>query len=127
MWRNGNRIHFQTSVQETGLPVVTGRSSSQNLYRHVFHVILVILFLFLEVTKQKQIFYFAGAYIDLLEIKMGIPRANPCSGKTNVESDAIFAEINKQLEQNPDEAKKINAIFLYNITVNGKQISEWSK
>jgi len=93
----------------------------------MFFIILVILSLFLKVTKQKQIFYFTGAYIDLLEIKMGVPRANPCSGKTNVESDAIFAEISKQLEQNPDEAKKINAIFLYNITINGEQISEWSK
>jgi len=83
--------------------------------------------LVLKIAKQKQIFYFAGAYIDLLEIKMGVPRANLCSGKTNAESDAIFAEINKQLEQNPAEAKKINAIFLYNITVNGEQISEWSK
>lgn len=90
MWRNGNRIHFQTSVLETGKPVVT------------------------------------GAYIDLLDIKMAVPRANPCSGKTNLESDAIFATMSEQVKQNPDQAKTINAIFLYNITVDGKQMSEWT-
>lgn len=52
---------------------------------------------------------------------------NPCSGKTNMESDAIFAAISEQVKQNPDQAKKVNAIFLYNITVDGKQMSEWSK
>ncbi|XP_028050598.1 peroxisomal multifunctional enzyme type 2 isoform X2 [Monomorium pharaonis] len=90
MWRNGNRIHFQTSVIETGTPVIT------------------------------------GAYIDLLEVKMGIARTNSCSGKTDIQSDAIFVTIAEKVKQNPDEAKKVNAIFLYNITVNGKQTSEWT-
>lgn len=71
--------------------------------------------------------YFAGAYIDLLEVKMGVPRANPCSGKTDMQSDAIFTAISEQVNQNRNEAKKVNAVFLYNITVNGKQMSEWSK
>ncbi|XP_011685973.1 PREDICTED: peroxisomal multifunctional enzyme type 2 [Wasmannia auropunctata] len=90
MWRNGNRIHFQTTVHETGVPVIT------------------------------------GAYIDLLEVKTGMPRANPCSGKTNLESDAIFAAIGDHVKQNPDQAKKVNAVFLYNILVDGKQMSEWT-
>ncbi|KAL0121934.1 hypothetical protein PUN28_007017 [Cardiocondyla obscurior] len=89
-WRNGNRIHFQTSVLETGKLVIT------------------------------------GAYIDLLDVRMGVPRANPCSGSENVESDAIFSVISEQVKQNKDEAKKVNAIFLYNITVGGKPKSEWT-
>ncbi|XP_070513940.1 non-specific lipid-transfer protein-like 1 isoform X2 [Cardiocondyla obscurior] len=57
---------------------------------------------------------------------MGVPRANPCSGSENVESDAIFSVISEQVKQNKDEAKKVNAIFLYNITVGGKPKSEWT-
>ncbi|XP_029679002.1 peroxisomal multifunctional enzyme type 2 [Formica exsecta] len=90
MWRNGNRIHFQTSLVETGVPVVT------------------------------------GAYIDLLDVKTKVPRANPCSGKENMQSDTIFAAIGEQVKLNPDQAKKVNAVFLYNITVGGKPISEWT-
>ncbi|GAB1867197.1 Peroxisomal multifunctional enzyme type 2 [Camponotus japonicus] len=90
MWRNGNRIHFQTSLVETNVPVIT------------------------------------GAYIDLLDVKTEIPRANPCSGKENVQSDAIFTTIGEQVKLNPDEAKKVNAVFLYNITVGGKLVSEWT-
>lgn len=90
MWRNGNRIHFQTSLVETNIPVIT------------------------------------GAYIDLLDVKMEIPRANPCSGKENVQSDAIFTTIGEQVKLNPDQAKNVNAVFLYNITVGGKPVSEWT-
>ncbi|XP_012235606.1 peroxisomal multifunctional enzyme type 2 isoform X2 [Linepithema humile] len=90
MWRDGNRIHFQTSLVESGVPVVT------------------------------------GAYIDLLDVKMEIPRANPCSGTEDVQSDAIFTAIAEQVKLNPDQAKKVNAVFLYNITVNGKPTSEWT-
>lgn len=90
MWRNGNRIHFQTSLVETGVPVVT------------------------------------GAYIDLLDVKTEVPRANPCSGKENIQSDAIFTTISEQVKLNPDQAKKVNAVFLYNITAGGKPIAEWT-
>ncbi|XP_029157565.1 peroxisomal multifunctional enzyme type 2 [Nylanderia fulva] len=90
MWRNSNRIHFQTSLVETGVPVVT------------------------------------GAYIDLLDVKTGMPRANLCSGKENLQSDAIFATMGEQVKLHPDEAKKVNAVFLYNITVGGKPTSEWT-
>ena len=55
---------------------------------------------------------------------MEIPRANLCSAKTNLDSDAIFATISEQVKQNQNEAKKVNAIFLYNITVDGKHTSE---
>lgn len=58
---------------------------------------------------------------------MEIPRANPCSGKENVQSDAIFTTIGEQVKLNPDQAKNVNAVFLYNITVGGKPVSEWSK
>lgn len=44
-----------------------------------------------------------------------------------MQSDAIFTTIGEQVKLNPDEAKKVNAVFLYNITVGGKLVSEWSK
>lgn len=58
---------------------------------------------------------------------MEAPRANPCSGTENLQSDAIFTTIGEQVKLKPDEAKKVNAVFLYNITVDGKPKSEWSK
>ncbi|XP_018360071.1 PREDICTED: peroxisomal multifunctional enzyme type 2-like isoform X2 [Trachymyrmex cornetzi] len=57
---------------------------------------------------------------------MGIPRANLCSAQTNLDSDAIFAAMSEQVKQNQNEAKKVNAVFLYNITVDGKHTSEWT-
>ncbi|XP_032676560.1 peroxisomal multifunctional enzyme type 2 [Odontomachus brunneus] len=90
MWRDNNRIHFQTSVVETGVPVVT------------------------------------GAYIDLQDVKMAVPLTNPTSLKENIQSDAIFAAINEQVKLKPDLAKKVNAVFLYIITIDGKPVAEWT-
>ncbi|XP_020283834.1 peroxisomal multifunctional enzyme type 2 isoform X2 [Pseudomyrmex gracilis] len=90
MWRNNNRIHFQTSVVETGVPVIT------------------------------------GAYIDLFDVKTGMPRVNLCAAEENIQSNAVFATIGEHVKANPDEAKKVNAVFLYNITVDKKPAVEWT-
>lgn len=58
---------------------------------------------------------------------MAIPQANPCSSKENIQSDAIFTAIDEQVKLNPNEAKKVNALFLYIITIDGKPVVEWSK
>lgn len=44
-----------------------------------------------------------------------------------LKSDAIFETIAEKVEAEPAKAKAINAIFLYNITKDGKQIKQWSK
>lgn len=56
-----------------------------------------------------------------------MPRVNLCAAQENVQSDAIFATIGEHVKANPDEAKKVNAVFLYNITIDKKPAAEWSK
>lgn len=91
MWRDGNRIYFQTSVVETNSPVIT------------------------------------GAYIDLLDVISNVvPQMTPAADTNNLESDAIFAVMKDFVKSNPDQAKRVNAVFLYNITVNGKQQAQWT-
>ncbi|KAG7208737.1 hypothetical protein KM043_014933 [Ampulex compressa] len=90
MWKNGNRIHFQTSVVEGNVPVIT------------------------------------GAYVDLKGIKTNLPRVNFCSGKEDMMSDAVFKAMSEYVTANPDKAKKINAIFLYNITSSGEHKAHWT-
>jgi len=95
MWREGNRIHFETVVVENGNVVIT------------------------------------GAYVDLHQV---VPRIspnnvaalemNPVSG--GLQSDAVFGEIEKQIKEEPNTAKSINAIFVYNITKDGKQAKKWT-
>lgn len=91
MWQDGNRIHFQTFIEETNTPVIT------------------------------------GAYIDLINVKAKEgARIIPTSGKSNLQSDALFATIKDLVKSDPNQAKQINAIFLYNVTVNGKQAAQWT-
>ena len=42
-------------------------------------------------------------------------------------SDALFEEMANRAKSQPGVAKKINAVFLFDITKNGKSAAKWSK
>ncbi|XP_031828485.2 peroxisomal multifunctional enzyme type 2 [Nomia melanderi] len=90
MWQNGNRIHFQTYITETNVPVVT------------------------------------GAYVDLKDVNIKQLQINNCSGTASLQSDAVFATMGEYVKANPEEVKKINAVFVYNILVKGTPQATWT-
>lgn len=45
----------------------------------------------------------------------------------NLQSDAVFSAIVERVKDDPKKAKAVNAVFLYNITKDGKQVKQWSK
>lgn len=45
----------------------------------------------------------------------------------NLKSDAVFEFIIDQVKADPNKAKSVGGVFLYNITQNGKQVKQWSK
>lgn len=67
-----------------------------------------------------------GGYVDLKEIVSKQPVAStPVSGKS-LESDAVFKKIEEYVRTNPEQAKKINAVFLYHILVEAKPQAAWT-
>lgn len=42
-------------------------------------------------------------------------------------SDALFEDMAKRAKSQPNVAKKINAVFLFDITKDGKPAAKWSK
>ncbi|XP_067007857.2 peroxisomal multifunctional enzyme type 2 [Anabrus simplex] len=87
MWQQGNRIHFQTKVVETGNNVIT------------------------------------GAYIDLIDASSVIP--NNVAAE-ELKSTPVFEAMKIRMEANLDKVKKINGVFLYYITQNGKVAATWT-
>ncbi|CAH0551643.1 unnamed protein product [Brassicogethes aeneus] len=87
MWRENNRIHFETVVAETGVTVIS------------------------------------GAYVDLKSVMQ--PLANKLSA-SNLKSDAVFEFIIDQVKADPNKAKSVGGVFLYNITKDGKQAKQWT-
>ena len=49
------------------------------------------------------------------------------SSEPQLQSDALFEQISKEIKNRPGVANKINAIFQWCITLGGKPVSEWSK
>lgn len=72
-------------------------------------------------------FFYLGAYVDLLSVKMANLKANPCSSQVDLESDAIFQAISDYIAVNPDQVKSVNAVFLYNIIKDKEVAKQWSE
>lgn len=45
----------------------------------------------------------------------------------SLQSDAVFETIVQRVKAEPAKAKAVNAVFLYNITKDGKQAKQWSE
>lgn len=49
------------------------------------------------------------------------------SSSTPLKSDGLFLKIQEEVKKNSAKAKTVDGVFLYNITVNGKTVKQWSK
>ena len=45
----------------------------------------------------------------------------------DLKSSAMFVAISEQLKGRPELVKKTQAIFLWNVTKNGKTVTQWSR
>ena len=75
---------------------------------------------------EDNIAVLTGAYVDLKDTKVKQPIAIPSSGTENVQSDAVFATIGEYVKANPEDVKKVNAVFLYHILVKGNLTTSWT-
>ncbi|XP_046970039.1 peroxisomal multifunctional enzyme type 2 [Vanessa cardui] len=79
--------------------------------------------------KETDSVVIAGAYVDLKNVvKDGnsSPSTQTAPSSGNLKSDSLFAKIEDGIKANPDKAKSVGAVFLYNITENGKTVKQWT-
>ncbi|XP_063830673.1 peroxisomal multifunctional enzyme type 2-like isoform X1 [Ostrinia nubilalis] len=74
-------------------------------------------------VKESGNVVISGAYVDLKNVSKVRPSAASAS---ELQSDGLFAKIKEEVAKNPAKAKSINAVFLYNITQDGKTVKQWT-
>ncbi|KAF1414105.1 Peroxisomal multifunctional enzyme type 2, partial [Spheniscus magellanicus] len=90
MWKEGNKIHFQTKVKETGEVAIS------------------------------------GGYVDIVPA-LEKPSAQEPLKTAGLQSDLVFEEIGHRVKQMGNElVKKVNAIFQWDITKDGKTAMQWT-
>ncbi|NXW84758.1 DHB4 enzyme, partial [Alopecoenas beccarii] len=90
MWKEGNRILFQTKVKETGEIAI------------------------------------AGGYVDIIPA-LDKPTAQEALKTAGLQSDLVFEEIGCRVKEMGNElVKKVNAIFQWDITKDGKTAMQWT-
>ncbi|KAG9487906.1 hypothetical protein GDO78_007612, partial [Eleutherodactylus coqui] len=89
MWKEGNRIHFQAKVIETGEIAI------------------------------------AGAYVDLASSVNSL-ESKAAVQDVELQSNLVFEEISRRIKDVGGElVKKVNAVFQWDITKNGKTAAQW--
>lgn len=64
--------------------------------------------------------------MDLKSISVSSVQINRTAAM-GLQSDAVFEMIKSRVIQEPGKSKSVNAVFLFNITQDGKQVKQWSK
>ncbi|CAF0908013.1 unnamed protein product [Adineta ricciae] len=99
MWREGNRIFFESKVPESSQTVLTGG------YVDLHNVVL-------NTTSP-------GAPQEM-------SKTTPTSSRVNLKTKAAFVEINKRAQSQPELVKKIGAIIVFDITKDGNVQQSWT-
>ncbi|CAH1255038.1 HSD17B4 [Branchiostoma lanceolatum] len=117
-YANNDVTKFKAIKVRFAKPVIPGQTLQTDMWKEGSRVHLQV-----KVVETGDI-ALNGAYVDLVEGSGSAPQAGQVSTGSTLPSEAVFGQMGQQLT--PDLVKKVNAIFLWNITKDKKQAAQWT-
>ncbi|XP_033124168.1 peroxisomal multifunctional enzyme type 2-like [Anneissia japonica] len=103
-------------------PVLPGQTIQTDMWKEGNRILIQC-----QVAETGSV-VLSGGYIELTDVAGGATTVASSTeqGNSGLQSEMIFNEMGKQLAAVPDLVKKVNGVFLYNITVGKKIAGKWT-
>lgn len=115
---NNDVSKFKAIKVRFSRPVLPGQTIQTDMWKEGNRV-----FIQCKVAETGSV-CLTNSYIDLNE--SAGTQADAAEATLSLQSEVIFGEIAKRVAASPALAKKVNAVYLFNITKDGKQAAQWT-
>ncbi|XP_067885997.1 peroxisomal multifunctional enzyme type 2 isoform X1 [Heterodontus francisci] len=119
-YANNDVTKFKAIKVRFAKPVIPGQTIETEMWKdgNLIHLQAKV--------KESNEVVLAGAYV-VLEEPVYKPKTNGTSMRGELQSDLVFAEISRRIKDVGKEmVKKVNAIFQWDITKDGKTAAQWT-
>lgn len=121
IFANNDPSRFKAVKTRFVKPVIPGQTLRTDMWRDGLRIY------FRTTVVENQQIVLSGGYVDLYSVQLSSEKLT--LNRINAEellSNLVFVGMQDRIDSDPSLIKKINGVFVYNITKNGKPVATWT-